>query len=148
MSRELIARKEEVAVFAVLGPTAAVAPVARVVAVAVARVAEHVADLQNLINLAMTGKERFEVDELGENGAEGPHIDWVAVVARAEELGCAGVKWTWGSEARVPRPERTSEASCDWPASPVRKSTSRAPIVPAKKIAAVVCSRDPRAPNE
>ncbi len=43
--------------------------------VAAARVAEYVADLKDLIDFAVTRKQGFEVDELGEDGPESPHVD-------------------------------------------------------------------------
>ena len=47
----------------------------------------------------------------------------------------------------MPAPVRVSANSCDWSASPKRKRTSRSPIVPAKKMEAVVKSREPFAPK-
>ena len=55
--------------------------------------------------------------------------------------------WRREEVERVPAPVRASANSCDWSASPKRKRTSRSPIVPAKKIEAVVKRREPLAPK-
>ena len=52
------------------------------------------------------------------------------------------------SVVRVPVPVSARASSCDWSASPKPKRTSRAPIVPAKKMDAVVKRSDPFAPKE